>query len=44
MAELAYGIDVVMDYLWGERAKTIIVAIAKEVEDAKPVRFAKSAY
>ena len=39
MAELAYGIDVVIDYLWGESAKTIIVAIAKAVEDAKPVRF-----
>jgi NADPH:quinone reductase-like Zn-dependent oxidoreductase len=33
------GIDVVIDYLWGQSAKTIIVAIAKSVEDAKPVRF-----
>jgi len=39
MAEFAHGIDVVIDYLWGESAKTIIVAIAKAVEDAKPVRF-----
>ena len=27
------------DYLWGESARTIIVAIAKAVEDARPVRF-----
>jgi NADPH:quinone reductase-like Zn-dependent oxidoreductase len=35
----ASGIDVVIDYLWGESAKTVIVAIAKAVEDATPVRF-----
>ena len=35
----ASGIDVVIDYLWGESAKTVIVAIAKAVEDANPVRF-----
>ena len=34
----ASGINVVVDYLWGESAKTIIAAIAKTVEDA-PVRF-----
>jgi len=33
------GIDVVIDYLWGESAKAVIVAIAKGVEDARPVRF-----
>jgi NADPH:quinone reductase-like Zn-dependent oxidoreductase len=33
------GINVVVDYLWGESAKTVIVAIAKTVEDAPPVRF-----
>src|SRR3984957_14468210 len=33
------GIDVVIDYLWGESAKTVIVAIAKTLEDATPVRF-----
>jgi len=33
------GIDVVIDYLWGESAQTIIVAIAKAVEDGRPVRF-----
>jgi NADPH:quinone reductase-like Zn-dependent oxidoreductase len=39
IAEFANDIDVVIDYLWGESAKTIIVAIAKAVENAKPVRF-----
>jgi NADPH:quinone reductase-like Zn-dependent oxidoreductase len=37
--EFAKGIDVVVDYLWGETARTIIAAIAKSVEDARPVRF-----
>jgi NADPH:quinone reductase-like Zn-dependent oxidoreductase len=37
--EFANGIDVVVDYLWGESARTVIVAIAKSVEDATPVRF-----
>lgn len=32
------GIDVVIDYLWGESAKTTIIALAKTIED-KPVRF-----
>ncbi len=32
-AEFAQGIDVVIDYLWGVSAKTIIVAIAKAVDD-----------
>jgi NADPH:quinone reductase-like Zn-dependent oxidoreductase len=35
----AFGIDIVVDYLWGESAKTVIVAIAKAAEDAAPVRF-----
>jgi NADPH:quinone reductase-like Zn-dependent oxidoreductase len=35
----AQGVNVVVDYLWGESAKTVIVAIAKSVEDATPVRF-----
>lgn len=35
----AEGLDVVVDYLWGTSARTIIVAIAKAVEDAHPVRF-----
>jgi NADPH:quinone reductase-like Zn-dependent oxidoreductase len=33
------GIDVVVDYLWGESARTIIAAIAKSVGVARPVRF-----
>jgi NADPH:quinone reductase-like Zn-dependent oxidoreductase len=37
--EFANGIDLVVDYLWGESARTIIVAIAKTVEDGRPVRF-----
>lgn len=37
--EFVNGIDIVIDYLWGESAKTIIVAIAKAVDDATPVRF-----
>jgi NADPH:quinone reductase-like Zn-dependent oxidoreductase len=37
--EFTKGINVVLDYLWGESAKTVIVAIAKAVEDATPVRF-----
>jgi len=37
--QFATGIDVVVDYLWGESAKTVIVAIAKAVEDASPIRF-----
>jgi NADPH:quinone reductase-like Zn-dependent oxidoreductase len=32
------GIDVVIDYLWGESAKITIVALAKTIED-NPVRF-----
>jgi NADPH:quinone reductase-like Zn-dependent oxidoreductase len=35
----AEGINVVIDYLWGESAQTIIVAIARVVDDATPVRF-----
>jgi NADPH:quinone reductase-like Zn-dependent oxidoreductase len=39
IAQFAEGIDVVIDYLWGTSAKTVVVAIAKAVEDGKPVRF-----
>jgi len=35
----ADGLDVIIDYLWGSSARTIIVAVAKAVEDAHPVRF-----
>jgi NADPH:quinone reductase-like Zn-dependent oxidoreductase len=37
--EFSSGIDVVLDYLWGVSARTIMAAIAKSVEDATPVRF-----
>jgi NADPH:quinone reductase-like Zn-dependent oxidoreductase len=37
--EFAQGIDVVVDYLWGQAAKAVIVAVAKSLEDARPVRF-----
>ena len=37
--EFGESIDVVIDYLWGETARTIIAAIAKGVEDVTPVRF-----
>ena len=38
-AQCKEGIDVVVDYLWGKSAETIIVTIARAVEDARPVRF-----
>ena len=38
-AAFADGLDVVVDYLWGTSARTIIIAVAKAVEDAHPVRF-----
>jgi len=38
-AEFAHGVDVVIDYLWGASARSIIVAVARTVEDAHPVRF-----
>ena len=37
--QFTHGINVVIDYLWGETAKTIIVAIVKAIDDATPVRF-----
>src|SRR6202012_3552606 len=37
--EFSNGIDVVIDYLWGESARTIIAAVVKSVEDVTPVRF-----
>jgi NADPH:quinone reductase-like Zn-dependent oxidoreductase len=37
--EFSHGIDVVIDYLWGTSARTIIVAVAKAIQDAHPVRF-----
>jgi NADPH:quinone reductase-like Zn-dependent oxidoreductase len=37
--QFAVGVDVVVDYLWGRSAETVVVAIAKATEDVKPVRF-----
>ena len=36
---LTPGVDVVVDYLWGESAKTVLVAIAKTAEDGHETRF-----
>lgn len=33
------GVDVVLDYLWGNSAETLIVAAAKAGKDAVPIRF-----
>ncbi len=33
------GIDVVLDYLWGQSAERIIIAGAKAGHDAVPIRF-----
>jgi NADPH:quinone reductase-like Zn-dependent oxidoreductase len=33
------GIDVILDYLWGQRAERIIIAAAKAGKDALPIRF-----
>ncbi|WP_213959719.1 zinc-binding alcohol dehydrogenase family protein [Variovorax sp. dw_954] len=38
-SEFAAGVDIVIDYLWGLSAKTVIVAIAKNAEDGHAVRF-----
>lgn len=37
--QFAQGINVVVDYLWGKSAETIIAAIAKAAADTAPVRF-----
>jgi NADPH:quinone reductase-like Zn-dependent oxidoreductase len=33
------GVDVVLDYLWGKSAETLIVAAAKAGKDAVPIRY-----
>jgi NADPH:quinone reductase-like Zn-dependent oxidoreductase len=33
------GVDIVLDYLWGESAERLLAAAAKTSRDAKPVRF-----
>ncbi len=37
--EFGKGINIVIDYLWGQAARTIIAAIAEGVEETTPVRF-----
>jgi NADPH:quinone reductase-like Zn-dependent oxidoreductase len=37
--QFATGINVVVDYLWGKSAETVIIAIAKAVDDGTPIRF-----
>lgn len=39
IAEFSRGVDVVIDYLWGESARTVVIAIAKGVDGGRPVRF-----
>ena len=38
-AEFAKGVDVVIDYLWGESAERLLIAAAKAGADAVPIRF-----
>ncbi len=35
----AIGVDVVLDYLWGKSAETVIIAAAKSGKEAIPIRF-----
>ena len=37
--EFSHGIDIVLDYLWGKSAQTLLIAVAKAVDDGHPVRF-----
>ncbi len=39
MAQFAKGIDVVLDYLWGESAQTLLIAAAKTAKDGVPLRY-----
>ena len=36
---IADGVNVVLDYLWGKSARTVMAAIVRTIEDATPVRF-----
>jgi NADPH:quinone reductase-like Zn-dependent oxidoreductase len=38
-AQFARGVDVVIDYLWGESAERLLIAAAKASKKAYPVRF-----
>ncbi|HEX8044812.1 zinc-binding alcohol dehydrogenase family protein [Rhizobium sp.] len=37
--QFASGVDVVLDYLWGESAESLLISAAKMAKDAKPIRF-----
>lgn len=37
--QFAAGVDVVIDYLWGETAERLLIAAAKAGKDAVPIRF-----
>ena len=37
--EFSQGVDIVLDYLWGPSAETLLVALAKASPDGVPVRF-----
>ncbi len=39
MAQFADGVDVVIDYLWGDSARALLIAGAKAGRDAVPIRF-----
>jgi NADPH:quinone reductase-like Zn-dependent oxidoreductase len=39
MAQFAQGVDVVIDYLWGQSAETLLIAAAKASPEGRPVRF-----
>lgn len=38
-AHFSEGVDVVLDYVWGESAETLLAAAAKAAPDAVPIRF-----
>jgi NADPH:quinone reductase-like Zn-dependent oxidoreductase len=37
--QFSMGVDVVLDYLWGKSAETVIIAAAKAGKEAVPIRF-----
>ena len=39
ISHFTQGIDIVIDYLWGQSALSILTAITQALEDAHPVRF-----
>jgi NADPH:quinone reductase-like Zn-dependent oxidoreductase len=37
--QFSMGVDVILDYLWGKSAETVIIAAAKAGKEAVPIRF-----